>query len=57
MLFAFAISQFLELQLIPHLTINEIYLFFIATYVVTLPFVRIIPTVDVLSAELQEEAG
>ena len=54
MLFAFAISQFLELQLIPHLTINEIYLFFIATYVVTLPFVRIIPTVDVVSAELPE---
>lgn len=55
MLFAFAISQFLELQLIPHLTINEIYLFFIATYVVTLPFVRIIPTVDVVSAELPEK--
>lgn len=43
MLLAFAISQFLELQLIPHLTMNGIYIFFIATYVVTLPFVRIIP--------------
>jgi len=40
---AFAISQFLELQLIPHLSMNGIYLFFIATYVVTLPFVRLIP--------------
>ena len=43
MLLAFAVSQFLELQLIPHLTMNGIYLFFIATYVVTLPFVRLIP--------------
>ena len=46
MLLAFAISQFLELQLIPHLTMNGIYLFFIATYVVTIQFVRIIPTAD-----------
>ena len=43
MLLAFAISQFLELQLIPHLTMNEIYGFFIATYVVTLPFVHWMP--------------
>ena len=43
MLFAFAISQFLELQLIPHLTMNGVYIFFIATYIVTLPFVRLIP--------------
>ena len=43
MLLAFAISQFLELQLIPHLSMNGIYVFFIATYVVTLPFVRLIP--------------
>ena len=43
MLLAFAISQFLELQLIPHLSMNGVYLFFIATYVVTLPFVRLIP--------------
>ena len=43
MLLAFAVSQFLELQLIPHLTMNDIYLFFIATYVITLPFVRLIP--------------
>ena len=43
MLLAFAISQFLELQLIPHLTMAGIYIFFIATYVVTLPFVRLMP--------------
>ena len=43
MLLAFAVSQFLELQLIPHLSMNGIYMFFIATYVVTLPFVRLIP--------------
>ena len=43
MLLAFAVSQFLELQLIPHLSMNGIYIFFIATYVVTLPFVRLIP--------------
>jgi hypothetical protein len=46
MLLAFAISQFLELQLIPHLSMNGIYLFFIATYVVTLPFVRLIPATN-----------
>jgi len=43
MLLAFAISQFLELQLIPHLSMNGIYIFFITTYIVTLPFVRLIP--------------
>ena len=47
MLLAFAISQFLELQLIPHLSMNGIYLFFIATYVITLPFVKLIPTAGV----------
>ena len=46
MLLAFAISQFLELQLIPHLTMAGIYIFFIATYVVTLPFVRLMPARD-----------
>ena len=37
MLLAFAISQFLELQLIPHMSMTGIYVFFIATYAVTLP--------------------
>lgn len=46
MLLAFAISQFLELQLIPHLTMAGIYIFFIATYVVTLPFVQLMPSND-----------
>ena len=46
MLLAFAVSQFLELQLIPHLSMNGIYLFFITTYVVTLPFVRLIPVTN-----------
>ncbi len=54
MLLAFAISQFLELQLIPHLTMNGIYLFFIATYVVTLPFVRVIPTADLAPVDRPE---
>jgi len=56
MLLAFAISQFLELQLIPHLTMNGIYLFFIATYVVTLPFVRLIPTVNPPAPAAEPEA-
>jgi len=43
MLLAFAVSQFLELQLIPLLTMNGVYVFFIITYLVTLPFVRLIP--------------
>ena len=51
MLLAFAISQFLELQLIPHLTMNGIYVFFILTYVVTIPFVRLIPTLAVTPDE------
>ena len=55
MLLAFAISQFLELQLIPLLSMNGIYIFFILTYVVTLPFVRLIPTVDLTAIELPEE--
>jgi len=56
MLLAFAISQFLELQLIPHLTMDGIYLFFIATYVVTLPFVRLIPTVNPPAPAAEPEA-
>ena len=56
MLLAFAVSQFLELQLIPHLSMNGIYVFFIGTYVVTLPFVRLIPTVNppAVAAEAKE---
>ncbi len=46
MLLAFAVSQFLELQLIPHLSMNGIYGFFLATYLFTLPFVRLMPKGD-----------
>lgn len=56
MLLAFAISQFLELQLIPHLTMNGIYLFFIATYLVTVPFVRLIPTTNPPAPSAKPEA-
>ncbi|MEL0136213.1 MAG: MFS transporter [Halieaceae bacterium] len=56
MLLAFAISQFLELQLIPHLTMNGIYLFFIATYLVTVPFVRLIPTTNPPAPSAEPEA-
>ena len=57
MLLAFAISQFLELQLIPHLSMNGVYLFFIATYVVTLPFVRFIPKTSAPEAPLPEASS
>ena len=56
MLLAFAVSQFLELQLIPHLTMNGIYVFFIATYVVTLPFVRVIPKTSPPPSPLTHQA-
>lgn len=56
MLLAFAVSQFLELQLIPHLSMSGVYLFFIATYVVTLPFVRLMPTRDAGDQQAAETA-
>ena len=51
MLLAFAMSQFIELQLIPHMSMTGIYLFFIATYGVTLPFVRLMPSHELLEDE------
>ncbi len=57
MLLAFAVSQFLELQLIPHLSMNGIYIFFIATYVVTLPFVRLIPSTSPPNVVQHASAG
>lgn len=51
MLLAFAMSQFIELQLIPHMSMTGIYLFFIATYAVTLPFVRLMPSHELLEDE------
>ena len=43
LLFSFAFSQGGELWLLPKLSMNEIYLFFIATYVVGLMFLRWLP--------------
>ena len=43
MLFAFAFSQGGELYLLPKLSMNGIYLFFIATYVVSLAFIAWLP--------------
>lgn len=43
LLFAFAFSQGGELYLLPKLTMNQIYLFFIGTYVVALLFLRWLP--------------
>jgi predicted MFS family arabinose efflux permease len=43
MLFAFAFSQALEMQVLPMLSMNGIYLAFILSYLVGLPFLRWIP--------------
>jgi len=43
MLFAFAFSQALEMQVLPMLSMNGIYFVFIGCYLVSLPFLRWIP--------------
>lgn len=43
MLFAFAFSQALEMQVLPMLSMNGIYLVFIACYLVGLPFLHWVP--------------
>ena len=43
MLFAFAFSQALEMQVLPMLSMNGIYLAFILCYLVSLPFIHWIP--------------
>lgn len=43
MLFAFAFSQALEMQILPMLSMNGIYIAFIACYVIGLPFLHWIP--------------
>jgi predicted MFS family arabinose efflux permease len=43
MLFAFAFSQALEMQVLPMLSMNGIYLAFIACYIVGLPFLHWVP--------------
>ena len=42
MLFAFAFSQALELQILPQLTMNGIYAVFIGCYLVVLPFLQLL---------------
>jgi len=44
MLFAFAFSQALEMQVLPMLTMNGIYLAFIGCYLVGLPFLHWVPS-------------
>jgi predicted MFS family arabinose efflux permease len=44
MLFAFAFSQALEMQILPMLSMNGIYLAFIACYLVGLPFLHWLPS-------------
>lgn len=59
MLFAFAFSQALEMQVLPMLSMNGIYLVFIGCYVVGLPFLRWIPAQPVdraLEVDLEVEA-
>ncbi|MEM1412076.1 MAG: MFS transporter [Pseudomonadota bacterium] len=44
MLFAFAFSQAAEMQVLPMLSMNGIYWAFIGSFLVSLPFIRFIPT-------------
>ena len=43
MLFAFAFTQAGELQILPQLTMNEIYILFIVFFLLTLPFIHWVP--------------
>ena len=60
MLFAFAFSQALEMQVLPMLSMNGIYLAFIICYLVSLPFLHWIPARPLepaLDIEVQVEDG
>ena len=62
MLFAFAFSQALEMQVLPMLSMNGIYLAFIGCYLVGLPFLRWIPARPLersleVDLEIEEEGG
>jgi predicted MFS family arabinose efflux permease len=62
MLFAFAFSQALEMQVLPMLSMNGIYLAFIGCYVLGLPFLRWIPARPLdrsleVDLEIEEEGG
>jgi len=62
MLFAFAFSQALEMQVLPMLSMNGIYTAFIACYLVALPFLHWVPARPVdksfdVALDAQEEGG
>ncbi len=62
MLFAFAFSQALEMQVLPMLSMNGIYMAFIACYLVGLPFLRWVPPRPLeksleVELEIEEEDG
>jgi len=54
MLFAFAFSQALEMQVLPMLSMNGIYLAFIACYVAGLPFLHWVPARPLLQSAAAE---
>ena len=56
MLFAFAFSQALEMQVLPMLSMNGIYLTFIACYLVGLPFLHWLPSRPLAKSTRQEDA-
>jgi predicted MFS family arabinose efflux permease len=56
MLFAFAFSQALEMQVLPMLSMNGIYLTFIACYLVGLPFLHWVPSRPLAKSTEQEDA-
>jgi predicted MFS family arabinose efflux permease len=56
MLFAFAFSQALEMQVLPMLSMNGIYLTFIACYLVGLPFLHWLPSRPLAKSTQQEDA-
>lgn len=62
MLFAFAFSQALELQILPQLTMNGIYYVFIGCYLIVLPFLHWIPPHPVekgldVEIDVEEKSG
>ena len=62
MLFAFAFSQAAEMQVLPMLDMNGIYLVFIGCYLVSLPFIRWLPAYPAekgldVELDVEEESG
>lgn len=60
LLFAFAFSQALEMQVLPQLSMNGIYMVFIATYIISFPFLKWLPAHPVdkgLDVEVDVEEG